>query len=211
MNFEPVVSNIADAFTWKATATIASNVVPNNKATAQIKILADSFFCLTAFRGSTNYDNFSGDLRASIGAGPAAATRLGTPPRVPNNFSVLIRHEDVYLTAVPVPQAVIASYGYFAGVQVPWPILYKPSTVFYFDFFNTAPTLLNTATAVAINLQINFGLAGYNVPVENLEIFLKQWPALCSSMARAYDSQQLPAARLTGIPIPGLSAGGPAP
>lgn len=206
MQLQPVVSNVADLFTWKSAVTIVSNVVPNNRTTAQIKILSDSFFCLMGFRGSTNYDNFSGNLRAVVGAGPAAATRIGTPPRVASNFEVSIRHEDVYLTATPVPQAVISSSGYFAGVQAPWPLLYPPSTVFYFDFYNTAPNLLLTAGAVALDLRINFGLFGYNVPVENLQTFLAQWAPLRASMARAFDAGQLPAQRLTGISIKGLAA-----
>ncbi len=201
----PLVSNICDQFTWKVTAEIASNVVGANKQTAQIKILADSFFCLMAFRGSTNYDNFSGDLRATIGAGPAAAVRLGTPPRVPSNFEVFIRRADVNLTGAPVPQAVISSNGYFAGAQVPFPVLYQPSSIIYFEFFNTAPTLLNTAQAVAIPLRINFGLFGYNVPVENLRSFLGCYPELRASMHRAYEAGELPAQRLTSQAIPGLA------
>lgn len=201
----PVVSNVADVFTWKTTATIASNVAPNNKATSQIKILADSFFCFMAFRASTNYDNFSGDLRASIGAGPAAATRLGTPPRVPNNFEVKIRRGSIDLMGTPVPQAVIGSNGYFSGVQSPWPVLYPPSSMFYFEFLNTAPTLLNTAAAAAIDLQINFGMFGLNVPIENLKTFLASYPEIRASMAKAWDAGQLPASRLTGIHIDNLA------
>ncbi len=201
----PVVSNVADVFTWKTTATIASNVSPNNKATSQIKILADSFFCFMAFRASTNYDNFSGDLRAVVGAGPAAAVRLGTPPRVPNNFEVKIRRGSIDLMGNPVPQAVIGSNGYFSGVQSPWPVLYPPSSMFYFEFFNTAPTLLATSAAVAIDLQINFGMFGLNVPVENLKTFLASYPEIRASMAKAWDAGQLPASRLTGIHIDGLA------
>lgn len=202
---EPVVSNVADVYTWKTTATIASNVSPNNKATSQIKILADSFFCFMAWRGSTNYDNFSGDLRATVGQPAAAATRLGTPPRVPSNFEVKVRRGSIDLMGNPVPQAVISSNGYFAGAQSPWPILYPPSSMFYFEFYNMAPTLLNNAAAAAIDLQINFGMFGYNVPVENLKTFLAQWPALRASMAKAWDAKQLPASRLTGIHIDNLA------
>lgn len=202
---DPIISNIADKFTWKMQVTIASNVTGANKATRQIKVLADSFFLLTAYRGSTNYDNFSGDLRAVIGAGPAAATRLGTPPVVPNNFEVFMRRGSDNYSPIPIPQAVISSNGYRAGVQLPWPILYPPASQFYFDFYNVAPTLLNTSAAAAIDMVINFGLEGFNVPVEMLRSFLECFPELRESMIRAYQSGQLPAQYLTGIKIPGLA------
>lgn len=202
----PVLSNVADRFNWKVQATIASNVVPNNKATSQFKTQPDSFFCLMGFQGSTNYDNFSGDLRAVVGAGPAAATRLGTPPRVPNNFEVQIRRGSKNLMDVPIPQAVICGNGYFAGVQCPWPILFAPSTMFYFDLYNVAPTLLNDNAATAINLRIDFGLFGYFVPVENLQTFIAAFPSLRQSILAARGNGQPALSRLTEIKIPGLSA-----
>lgn len=202
----PIVSNLADFYTWKARATIASNVTGANSQTAQIKILADSFFAFFAFRASTNYDNFSGDLRASVGAGPAAATRLGTPPFVPNNFSVEIKRNDTLFSTSAIPQSVLGSNGYRAGAQLPFPILYPPASVFYLRFYNTAPTLLNDNTATAISLEIDFGFFGMNVPVENLQKFLRCWPEMVAAMTAAEQAGRMPGAFITEIDVPGFTA-----
>lgn len=175
--YQPVVSDIADLFTWKVNATIASNVVPNNQATAQIKTQPNCFFCFVAWRGSTNYDPVV-QLRASVGAGPASATGL-YPAAVPNNFEAMVKRNNRYsMMDLPMPQAALASSGYRAGNQVPLPILYPPATTFNFDLYNTAEVLLLNAAGAAIDLRIDFGLFGYNIKNDNLAIFLNSWPEL---------------------------------
>lgn len=171
----PQMSNICDQFIWQTTATIASNVVAANTARAQIKTLSDQWFCLTGFRGSTNYDNVQQFTTAST----AAALY---PTNVPNNFEVEIQRGSFYnLQKYPVPQAVICSSGYRDGSQLPWAILYPPSTTFDFVFYNVAPQLLLTTGAVAIDLKIKFGLQGFNIPKENLNVFMSQWPTTLQS------------------------------
>ncbi len=175
--YQPVVSDIADLFTWKASATIASNVAGANSATSQVKTLPNAFFCFVAWRGSTNYDAIV-ELRASVGAGPAAATAL-FPAAVPSNFEAMVKRNNRFsMMDAPMPQASLCSSGYRAGNQVPIPVLYPPATTFNFELFNTAETLFLTAAGVAIDLRIDFGLFGYNVPSDNLGVFLNSWPEL---------------------------------
>ncbi len=90
------------------------------------------------------------------------------------------------------PQAALCSSGYRAGNQVPIPILYPPATMFNFTLFNTAETLFLTAAGVAIDLRIDFGLFGYNVPVPNREIFLNSWPELYGKALRTLTAIQVP-------------------
>lgn len=190
--FQPVLSDVADLFTWKVTSTIPSNVVPNNVATGQVKLLPNAFFCFMAFRGSTNYDSVT-ELRAVVGAGPAAATAL-FPAAVPNNFEVLVkRNQRFNMMDQPMPQAAIASAGYRAGNQVPYPVIYPPATTFNFTLFNTAETLLTESDVeTAIDLRIDFGLFGYNIPAPNLGVFINSWPMF---YGRAMNE-------LTGISMP---------
>ena len=190
--YQPVLSDIADLFTWKVTKTIASNVVGANSATDQVKLLSNSFFCFVAWRGSTNYDSVT-ELRAVIGAGPAAATAL-YPAAVPNNFEALVKRNNRFnMMDQPMPQAALCSTGYRAGQQVPLPIIYPPATTFNFTLFNTAETLLTAADqATPIDLRIDFGLFGYNILAQNLGIFVNSWPALYGKAM----------AELTGISMP---------
>lgn len=172
----PQMSNICDQFMWQTTATIPSNVVGANTARAQIKTLSDQWFCLTGFRGSTNYDNVQQFTTA------ATAAALYSPVCTPNNFEVEIQRGSFYnLQKYPIPQAVICSSGYRDGNQLPWGILYPPSTTFDFVFYNVAPQLLLTSGAVAIDLKIKFALQGYNVPKENLGALMSQWPTTLQS------------------------------
>lgn len=176
---QPVVSDIADLFWWKATATIASNVATSNAnlATSQVKLLPNAFFCFVAWRGVTNYDPCV-QLRASIGAGPAAATGL-YPAAVPSNFEAMVRRNNRFMMMdQPMPQAALCSTGYRAGNQVPYPILYPPATTFNFELYNTAETLFLNADGSAKDMRIDFGLFGYNVLSTNLSIFLNSWPEL---------------------------------
>jgi hypothetical protein len=189
MILQPAISNIADHFTWKVTTEIASNSPVNNanKATAQLQILPDSFFCLMAWRGSTNYDNVAGEFITDD-----IAVALYAPARVPSNFDVSVKRASVYnLMPIPMPQAAIASSGYAAGAMLPWPILYAPSTTFYFEFYNTAPVVLTEADQnTAIPLRIDFGMFGYNIPANNIAAFLKSWPAITHIFERYPDPKQ---------------------
>lgn len=194
--YQPVLSDVADLFTWKTTKTIASNVATANANVAydQVKTLPNAFFCFVAWRGSTNYDAIT-QLRASVGAGPAAATGL-YPAAVPNNFEALVKRNNRFnMMDQAMPQAALCSTGYRAGNQVPIPVLYPPATMFNFTLFNIAETLFLTAAGVAIDLRIDFGLFGYNVPVANDEIFLNSWPELYGKAMR----------ELTGIASPALA------
>ncbi len=179
MNSQPVLSDVADLFWWKTTKTIASNSSVNNANVAydQVKLLANSYFVFVAWRGSTNYDP-TVELRASVGAGPAAATGLYGAV-VPNNFEALVKRNNRFnMMDQPMPQAALSSSGYRAGQQVPIPVIYPCATTFNFTLFNTAETLFLNADGSAKDLRIDFGLFGYNVPQGNLGIFLNSWPAL---------------------------------
>jgi hypothetical protein len=178
---QPVFSDIADLFTWKTIQTLTTNVVgtAGQFGTDQVKTLDNSCFVFMAFRGWTNYDP-AVQLRASVGAGPAAATAI-FPATVPNNFSVKVKRNnrfDLFGSDNPIPQACIASTGYRAGQQVPIPIIYPPRTTFNFTIFNTAEVLFLNADATAKNLVVHFGLFGYNVLNDNMREFLGAWPEL---------------------------------
>jgi hypothetical protein len=181
MSFQPITSPIGDLFYWESSATIASNspVANANRATDFLQVNSDSSFLLMAFLGSTNYDAVAGDFIAVVGAGPAAARTLVTPPLIPNNFEVLIRYnarED--LMDSPMPQACICSNGYRTGMQMPFPVLFAPMTTFDFTYFNVAQTILTLADkATVIPLQLTFGLMGYFIPNETLAANLTAYDA----------------------------------
>lgn len=169
---QPITSPIGDLFYWESQATIASNSSLNNanRATDRLQVNSDSFFVLMAWLGSSNYDSVAGDFIATIGAGPAAARTLVSPPFVPNNFEVMIRYNsDTDMMDAPMPQACICSNGYRSGMQFPFPTLYAPMTTFDFTYYNVAPTILTLADkATVISLQISFGLLGYFIPNETI-------------------------------------------
>lgn len=169
---QPITSPYGDLFYWESQATIASNSSLNNanRATDRLQVNSDSFFVLMAWLGSTNYDNVAGDFIATIGAGPAAARTLVSPPFVPNNFEVMIRYNsDTDMMDAAMPQACICSNGYRSGMQFPFPSLYAPMTTFDFTYYNVAPTILTLADkATVISLQISFGLLGYFIPNETI-------------------------------------------
>ncbi len=193
--YQPVVSDVADLYWWKTTNTLTTNVVgtAGQFATNQVKTKPDSVFCFVAWRGASNYDSIV-QLRASIGAGPAAATGLYAC-LVPNNFEVEVKRNNRFdMMDQPMPQAAICSNGYRAGQQVPIPIIYPPSTMFNFTVFNTAEKLFLDAAGVAINLRVDFGLFGYNIQVSKLPTFLGAWPELYG----------LAMQNLTGIQMPRL-------
>lgn len=196
-NSQPVLSDVADLFWWKSTKTIASNVAATgaNAGYDQVKLLPNSFFVFVAWRGSTNYDPMV-EFRASVGAGPAAATAL-YPAVVPNNFEALVKRNNRFnMMDQPMPQACLTSSGYRAGDQVPIPIIYPPATTFNFTLYNVAEVLFLNADGSAKDLRIDFGLFGYNVPQGNLGVFLNSWPALYNKAM----------ATLTGISMPAFSA-----
>ena len=70
---QPASSPYADLYIWKSVVSIdpGTDLSPGPTATAsdQIQFLADSFFCLMAFIGSTNYDNYAPSV---INGGSAA-------------------------------------------------------------------------------------------------------------------------------------------
>lgn len=192
MNAQPVVSDIADLFTWKTVSTIASNSSVNNanRESTQIKILGNAFFCFVAWRGSTNYDPIAGQFNI---ADPAAFA-LVTPAVVPNNFAAFVRRNNRFnMMDQPMPQGALCSTGYRAGTQVPWPILYPPNTTFNIDLFNTAQTVLTESDqTTVIPMRIDFGLFGYNVPVANLRIFLDGFPEFYGKALAELTSVSLP-------------------
>ncbi len=100
---------------------------------------------------------------------------MRSPLVSPSNFDVVIKRGGTRynLMSNPVPQSVIA---YRNGNQFPWPVIYAPSTYFALQFFNTAPSILQTAAAANISLVINFALHGYYVKVANLGAFMSAWP-----------------------------------
>lgn len=201
---QPVSPLYADVYDWKSVQTIPSNVVGANLATDHLQIESDAWFALYAFMGSTNYDNVAGDFIAIIGAGPAAARTLISPPVVPNNFEVMITYNaDNPMMRSPMPQGCLCSNGYRQGRQLPYPMLFPPMSTFDFEFYNTAPTLLTLADrTTALPLTVNFGLFGYYVPSVNLERFLAAWPAYsCAAQSRAAGWLR----SFTKIDIPGLT------
>lgn len=172
----PQQSNVCDQFIWQTSVTIASNVVGANIARAQFKTDPDKWTVLTGFRGCTNYDGVQEFTTATT------AAALRSPVCAPNNFEVTIQRASLYnLQKEPIPQAVICSSGYRDGAQLPWAILYPPSTTFDFVFYNVAPQLLLTPAAAAIDLVVYFGVQGFNVPKTNLGAFMSQWPTTLNS------------------------------
>lgn len=196
----PIPSAAGDVFNWQVSATIPSNVPGLNTGFGKLQVDSASFFILMAYLASTNYDNVAGDFIAVIGAGPAAARTLVSAPFVPNNFEVLIKYnDDTQLMGNPIPQAALASNGYRAGEQFPYPIIFSPMTTFNFDFYNVAPTLQLNGDGTARDLTINFGLYGYFVPIEQLSNFLAQWPSYAAQAAK-----NIPGwiSAFTSIPMP---------
>ncbi len=179
--YQPITSPIGDLFYWESSATIASNstAANANRATDFLQVNSDASFVLMGFLGSTNYDAVAGDFIALIGAGPAAARTLVTPPFVPSNFEVLIRYnarED--LMDAPMPQACICSNASLTGMQMPFPVLFAPMTTFDFTYWNVAPTILTLADkATVISLQLTFGLLGYFIPNETIAANLTAYDA----------------------------------
>lgn len=195
MNTQPVVSDIADIFTWKTVATIASNSPINNanKESTQIKILGNAFFCFVAWRGSTNYDPIAGQFNIT----QSPSWSLVSPAVVPNNFSAFVRRNNRFnMMDQPMPQGALCSTGYRAGMQVPWPVLYPPNTTFNIDVYNTAQTVLTESDqTTVIPLRVDFGMFGYNVPVANIRIFLDAFPEFYGKAI----------SDLTGVTLPRLS------
>lgn len=197
----PISSALGDVFTWESQVTIPSNTPGQNKQTANVQVQSDSFFCLMAFMASTNYDNVAGDFIAVIGAGPAAARTLVSPPFVPNNFEVQIRYNsDLAFSDTPMPQGALVANATRAGVQLPYPFLCPPMSTFDFEFYNVAPTLLKQAGgSTAIDLVVTFGLYGYFVKLEMLAAFLA-----CFDAYQAAARQGMPGwiRRFTNIDMP---------
>ncbi len=190
----PVFSAVADLYWWKTTKTLTS-ITPGaagSFATDQIKLDNKSFFVFCAWRGASSYDP-AVQLRASIGAGPAAATGI-YPAAVPSNFSVMVKRENRYsMMDRPMPQAALCSTGYRAGNQVPWPIVYPPLTQFNFTIYNTAEVQFTAANqSTAKNNRVDFGLFGYNVLAANWELFLAQWPELYGKAMDSLTSLRAP-------------------
>jgi hypothetical protein len=199
---QPASASYAKLHIWETTATIAAiGGIANDK----FQILPDNYFALFAIVASTNYDSFAGEWKAANVNGGAAL--MYGPPRVPNNFSVQILQDNEKrfggaVGGAGIPQAVIASSGYMAGHQLPFPSIYAPLTTFQFQFTNTAPVLLNdnAGSPAAIDLQIRLGFYGYNIPNEFLETFCGSWPAY---QAEALKKQAGWLSRFTNMPVGG--------
>ncbi len=206
LTVQPVSPVYADIFDWKSTKTLTSNVVgaAGNVIAEQLRLDSDKCFCLMAFLGVTNYDAVAGDFIAIIGAGPAAARTLVSPPTIPNNFEVTIKYNGDYdMMGAPMPQGCLCSNGYYGALQLVYPMMFPPMSTFDFEFTNTAPTLLKQADkTTAIDLRIDFGLYGYTIPLENLEQFLAAWPSY-SKFARQGVAGWL--RNFTSIKFPGLT------
>ena len=207
MNTQPQPSATLDLFVWESQPqALTTNVVGTSGQTAsdRLQLAQDKFFILFGFLGSTNYDQSAGDFIALVGAGPAAARALVTPPFVPNNFEVMIRYNsEVELMTAPMPQACLCSNGYRTGVQLPIPIWYAPMTTFDFDFYNVAPTLLKEADkTTARNLQITFGLYGCFVPVERLQYYLQSYEVFAAAARQQLAGwiQKFTAQDMSGVP-----------
>lgn len=200
LTVQPVPSAIGDVFNWQTQVTIASATEGANLGNARLQVDSGSFFVLMAFLGSTNYDQVAGDFIAVIGAGPASARTLITPPFVPNNFEVMIRYnDDINLMGARMPQACLCGNGYLTGQALPIPTVFPPMTTFNFDFYNVAPTLQLTGAGAARDLVINFGLYGVFVPVEQLSNFLASWPSYAREAERGVAGW---ISRFTGIDLP---------
>ncbi len=197
--YQPCVSDVADLYWWKSSKTFTSNVAgaAGQSASDQIKIRSDAYFCLVAWRGVSNYDS-AVQLRALIGAAAGTATTGIYSPAVPNNFEAQVkRNNRQWMMDAPMPQAALCSSGYRSGQQVPWPILYTPSTMFNYYLYNTAEVMFLNVAGAQIDLRVDFGMFGYNIPAKNVKVFLASWPELYGRAMR----------ELTSIPIPGIAAG----
>lgn len=203
--FQPASSPYADLYLWKSNVSIdpGDAAEPAGALTAndQIQFLADSFFCLMAFVGSTNYDNYAVNV-------PIGSTAQVIQARIPNNFSVLITQnndQNLMAASAKMQQACICGSGYLVGNQVPYPVIWPPMTTINFAYEMISPFTLFSAVDLAtqIDLEISFGLYGYNVPTQNLEAFLASWPAM---QRIAQMNLPLWAQKFTAISIPGLTA-----
>jgi hypothetical protein len=181
---QPASSPFADLFIWKSTPpaiALGATLTPTPLVAGQpltvldqLQFLGDSFFCLMGFMGSTNYDNYFPNYQLG-GADNISQARF------PNNFSVLItQNSDQKMMTNSMDQACICGSGYMEGHQLPYPMLLPPMTNIEFTYKMIAPfTLFSDAGHTdPIDLLINFGLYGYNVPTINLENFLASWPAM---------------------------------
>lgn len=191
---QPVMSDVADLFWWKATFNFTSNV-PNatgQSGTAQIKLDSKDYFVLVAWRGVSSYDPAC-QLRALVGASPGAAATGIYPAAVPNNFEAQVRKNNrEWLMEAPMPQAALCSTGYRAGAAVPWPIIYSPSTMFNYYVYCTAETMFTTVAGVARPCRVDFGMFGYNVPASQYALFMQSWPELYGRAMRSLSSLQPP-------------------
>lgn len=201
---QPVSPLCADVFDWKTVASIPSNVVGANLATDNLQVENDSYFFLMAFLASTNYDNAAGDFIAVTGAGPAATLQLIAPPRVANNFEVMIKYNgDQQLMGSPMPQGCLTANGYLSGRQLPYGMLFPPMTTFDFEFYNVAQTIQTAANGSTVKpLEISFGLYGYYIPTVNLEKFLAAWPAYYNEYCKGQAGWL---SAFTALNIPGLT------
>lgn len=204
---QPVSSPYADLFVWKSSVTIpfdasggAISPSPDDTETDQLQFLGDSFFVLMGFMGSTNYDNYF--IQVPVGGVQVL------PARIPNNFSVLItQNNDQKMMSQAMPQACICGSGYTPGHQFPYPMILPPMTSIDFEYAAINPFFLfsddNDPGQDPIDLQINFGLYGYNCPTENLGDFLASW----AEMQRvAATNQPLWLKNFTSLSIDGLTA-----
>jgi hypothetical protein len=181
---QPASAPYAKLHIWQSGATISAAALAAATAASpalamdKFQILPDNFFVLMAYVASTNYDNGPLEFTAdNVNSGNPA---LYGPARLPSNFSVEIWQDNKdRMMGAPMPQACIASNGYLAGQQLPFPPMYKPLTTFQFKFYATPQVIQydNADSPVPLDLEISFGFYGYNVPVEHVKLFCASWPS----------------------------------
>lgn len=137
------------------------------------------YFMLTNFRASTNYDNA---VNSGV-FGPAATvpTAGGFLPFVPNNFTVQVqRGQNNNYSNQAMTQAEICSSGYYAGKQLPIPVIYGPRVNFGFTFTDTTGLFLTTGGEgnPALPLEIDMFMEGYLIPIKQWSMFLNYFPFL---------------------------------
>lgn len=174
----PIFADVADIY-YQPVLTASNNTdaisiaAANGTANGYLTVVNQAYFALVGFGCWTNYDNAGGVVETVA----VTAEVLAGPPFVPNNFTVKIaREQNNEFSNLPLTQAELCSAGAFSGKQLPYPVIYGPSTTFNFQFTDTTGLYLLTEANAAIPLQIKLWAIGYKIPISNWEKFQEYFP-----------------------------------
>lgn len=181
----PIFSDVARWFSFPVlTAGNKPSVVidaAGGTGFGAVTLNPQQYFMLTNFRASTNYDNAVSNSGIFDPGGTAIPADLGAP--FPNNFTVQVqRGQNNNYSSQAMTQAELASSGYFAGKQMPIPVIYGPRINFGFTFTDTTGLFLLDAAEDPLPLSIDMFMEGYVIPVTQWTLFLNYFPALRAVM-----------------------------